>query len=103
MKIGAHSSASPTHMKQNESPSLADVIDHFASAEGRQWEDVAREMNELAALYRNVMRAPLPEVSAKFTTSNRVEALRAMRHYLPDDETFDDEEPARRGDLVTAA
>ena len=79
-----------------ESHPLADVIDHFASVEKRDWNEVEGEMKELAALYRNVMHSPLPEVSANFTTGNRIEALRVMRHYLPNDETVDDEKtPAK--------
>jgi hypothetical protein len=79
-----------------ESHPLADVIEHFASAEQRNWNEVEEEMNELAALYRNVMHSPLPEISDNFTTTNRIEALRVMRHYLPNDETFDDEKtPAK--------
>jgi hypothetical protein len=90
----------PQH--SSESNALDDVIDHFVSTEGRQREEVAKEMEGLASLYRNVMRYPLPEISTRFTTKDRVEALRTMRHSLPNDESFDDEQPARR-DFIAAA
>ncbi len=79
-------------MSQHESGSLVDVIDHFVLAESREREDVAKEMQELAALYRNVMRKPLPEASPSFTTTERVEALRAMRHSLANDDSFDEDQ-----------
>jgi len=80
----------PEHTS-NELHPLADIIDHFASAEKREWMEVMTEMEELAALYRNVMKYPLPDVSDRFSTENRIEALRVMRHYLPNDEEFDEE------------
>lgn len=66
--------ASETHL-------LADVIDHFVAAEQRDWADVQREVTSLSSQYQHVMKQPLPELSDGFTTNDRVEALRTMRHY----------------------
>ena len=87
---------SPSPMPGNspDTHPLADVIEYFVEAERRSPEDVRAEMQELAALYNNVMHHPLPEASPTFTTKDRTEAIRVMRHYLPKDDDMDEEQPA---------